>query len=523
MCYGYQVASCVQLFLSVALASAVLFWPTGNCNATPDDEVAKNLLQAGDASLRQGRSHYQEALAKYSAALAHNPKSIRALYSRAELLSMLRRREDSLNDLKRLLELDDKHLRGLTLRASLYSQTGHLQEAVVDLEQLIPLLNEAGRTAKAQEYTVMLEKMQGYAKQWLPLQQKLVDAKNRKDYSTIPLEELRTCVAVLHGMIREFAKDNVGLRLQRAECALECNDNQAAAEELKYAVQKEPQNLEAVALGARAFRMLGGIEQARRELRRCLSLDPEYFPCAQLHKLVREQIRVTTGVGKALEDNDFKTALRLIDGVSRVEKNPPYKDQLMRWRCIIAVGMRDVEKGFTICDEAAQLYSEQDPSVVDILLQKFELHLLDDNVGGAEEELKRVQELQPNDSRMREYKHRLEKAKRAAARKNYYKILGVKKTADATEIRRAYRHLAKTLHPDKLVGQNLSPKERQKAEERFRDINEAKEILLDNEKRSRYDAGEDPTKPPGQGGGDPFNFNEFFGHGGANQFFFRFE
>lgn len=81
--------------------------------------------------------------------------------------------------------------------------------------------------------------------------------------------------------------------------------------------------------------------------------------------------------------------------------------------------------------------------------------------------------------------------------KDYYDVLGTSKTATEDEIRKAYRTLARKYHPDVNPGDKS-------AEEKFKEINEAYEVLSDPDKRKRYDqlgpnwkAGSDFTPPPG--------------------------
>src|SRR3974390_306511 len=64
--------------------------------------------------------------------------------------------------------------------------------------------------------------------------------------------------------------------------------------------------------------------------------------------------------------------------------------------------------------------------------------------------------------------------------KDYYAILGVKKTASQEEIRKAFRKAARKYHPDVNPGDK-------KAEEKFKEINEAYEVLSDPQKRHKYD------------------------------------
>jgi molecular chaperone DnaJ len=67
------------------------------------------------------------------------------------------------------------------------------------------------------------------------------------------------------------------------------------------------------------------------------------------------------------------------------------------------------------------------------------------------------------------------------SKKDYYEILGIKRKSDEKEIKKAYRRLAKQYHPDTYKG------DKKEAEEKFKEISEAYEVLIDKEKRAKYD------------------------------------
>src|SRR3954466_15398348 len=108
--------------------------------------------------------------------------------------------------------------------------------------------------------------------------------------------------------------------------------------------------------------------------------------------------------------------------------------------------------------------------------------------------------------------------------KDYYESLGVSRNASEADIKKAFRKLAREYHPDVA-------KDKKKAEEKFKEINEAYEVLSDPAKRKRYDelganwkAGAEFRPPPGWenfagGAGRP----RHGGGGGAPEYEFHFD
>lgn len=131
---------------------------------------------------------------------------------------------------------------------------------------------------------------------------------------------------------------------------------------------------------------------------------------------------------------------------------------------------------------------------------------------------KEALEIDRNHHRAKQGLQRAQQRQKISEKRDYYKILGVQRTASKREIVKAYRKAAQKWHPDNFPQDD----EKKRAEKKFIDIAAAKEVLTDEDKRARFDQGEDPLDP--ESGKHPHGFNPFqeFHHFQGSPFQFKF-
>ncbi|XP_047316513.1 dnaJ protein P58IPK homolog [Impatiens glandulifera] len=419
--------------------------------------VASELFERASESIKM--KHYSEALDDLNSAIEADPQFSEAYWHRGSVLRQLCRYDDSEKNYKTYLEMKPKS-------SAAEKELSQLLQARDALEKAIDLY-ESGDFTKSLDY---VEKV-----------------------------------------VLVFSPSCTRAKILKLRLLLATKDYSFVISESGYLLKEDESNLDALLLRGRAYYFLADHDIATRHYQKGLRYDPEHSELKKAYFGLKNLLKKT----KSAEDNVVKGKLRLAveDFKAAIAMDPnhiAHNVHLNLGLCKVLVKLGRGKDALNSCTEVLNIDEEN----VEALVQRGEAKLLTEDWEGAVADLKSAAENSPQDMNVREVLMRAEKALKLSQRKDWYKILGISRTSSIAEIKRAYKKLALQWHPDKNVDN------REVAEEKFREIAAAYEILGDDDKRNRYDQGEDIEDMGGMGGGGG-GFNPFEGGGGGYTFHFE--
>ncbi|KAL1132326.1 hypothetical protein AAG570_010282 [Ranatra chinensis] len=304
------------------------------------------------------------------------------------------------------------------------------------------------------------------------------------------------------------------LRELRSKCYIELNDSFSAILDLKSATKLQSDNTKGYYDLSILHYQIGQPHESLREVRECLKLDPDHKLCFPHYKKVKNVEKFTTSAQTAEEGKDYDTCVKSANKILKTEKEEPMIKFLAYERlCRCYLHLDEITQSLNACEEALRINKSPD-----VLCDRAEAYINSEMYDDAIRDYQDVLEMTDNYDRAKEGLQRAQKLQKQAEKRDYYKILGVKRTASKKEIIKAYRRAAQQWHPDNFPEGD----EKKKAEKKFIDIAAAKEVLTDPEKRQKFDRGEDPLDPE-SGQHEHFNnFQHFNAFQGGSPFTFRF-
>ena len=165
-------------------------------------------------------------------------------------------------------------------------------------------------------------------------------------------------------------------------------------------------------------------------------------------------------------------------------KHRLFNSTILANRAAAYMQQRNFLKALEDCNRSLSL----NPNYTKAYLRRANVHMGLEDYEEAVHDYNRVRDLEPNTPDIGYFIASAQEKAIKRGKKNYYQILGVPKTADENQIKRAYRQLALQWHPDK---NSETVEKRTQAEKQFKAVNEAYAVLSDPEKRRNYDLSDD--------------------------------
>ncbi|KXZ44221.1 hypothetical protein GPECTOR_71g582 [Gonium pectorale] len=427
-------------------------------------------------------SEFSSAVRHYTAALDQQ-STVPLLYTkRAAAYLSLKSLSQALRDLNKAVELDSSFV-----QASGYLNRGKLQRQMCNYD------------AAEQDFARVLELKPG---------QKVADQElKRVQAARMRLQVLEA--AAEEALAAHAAGDtDIGASMRRAEQVQpsldalyeespDCLKAQLLEAKVQFAatqyeqviaitgriVKADDRQLEALVLRGRAYFYTADHDMAKRHFGEALKYDPDHGEARKFFNKVKEYDRKRSRAERALEAQDWAEAeTNFIEALHVDRDHRRGNDGLWFGLCRARAALGRHDTAVSDCANVLVLAPEHREAKLLLVRTLLQAGRFDEAQVKAREYLHQHQ----HDGEFHELAREAERQLKVSKRKDYYKILGLDKSAGDREIKRAYRELAKKYHPDKV-----SADERAAAEAQFREVAEAYEVLTDETKRRLYDAGED--------------------------------
>uniref|UniRef100_A0A670JA36 J domain-containing protein n=1 Tax=Podarcis muralis TaxID=64176 RepID=A0A670JA36_PODMU len=416
----------------------------------------ENHLEMGRKLLAAGQ--LAEALSHYHSAVESDPKNYLTYYKRATIYLAMGKFKSALPDLSKAIELKPDFMAARLQRGNILLKQGSMQEAKQDFEAV---LQSNPENTEAQRQLARVSEL-------------------------------------------EFS-------MQEARTAFQRKNYLGAISILDQAIEISPWDPEAKELRAECYLYLGDYNKAIMDLKPTTKLrNDNRAAFLKLSKLYYN-------LGEHEESLKYEDAIEKYKAAMKTEPNVEIYTSKAKGRiCHCLSKSKQPHEAIDICTEAHQL----DPRNIFILRDRAEAYILNEEFEKAVEDYQEAKEFDGENEELKEGLERAQKLLKQSKKRDYYKILGIRRNANKQEIIKAYRKLAQQWHPDNFQSED----EKKEAEKKFIDIAAAKEVLTDPEMRQKFDSGEDPLDPENQQGGAghqhqwPFEFNPF----GSGNFHFKF-
>lgn len=441
--------------------------------------------------------NYKNALKLYSDAINLCPTTAAYYGNRAACYLMLGDCGAALKDSKCAVRLDDKFEKGYIRMAKCYVLLGDIIHAEQTINQLLAI-DPKNISLKTESHNCSVLK---------DYEEKAKQSYDKNDY--------RTVVYHMDNAIK-IARNCQRFKLLRAECLALLGRIDEACDIAVTVMKSDSSSVDAIYIRGLCLYFTDNLDKGLVHFERVLVLDPDHKKAKAMRikaKSLREKKEKGNELFKALQFKDAQMIYTEALGIDPLNKD--INSKLYYNRALVNAKLGNVMDAISDCTAALANNSKY----MKALLRRAKCYYDMENF----EECVKDYETALNIEKTSEIKNLLKDAKLAlkkSKRKDYYKILGIGKSATSEEIKKAYRKRALVHHPDRHA--NATNDEKKEQEKKFKEVGEAYNVLSDPQKKARYDNGQDIDDE--QSGFDPNQmFYQFFNFPtNSNNFSYQF-
>ncbi|XP_059089731.1 dnaJ homolog subfamily C member 7-like isoform X2 [Tigriopus californicus] len=467
---------------------------------SPPSKTSKQQMKSlADQKKDQGNEryktkNYREALQLYSEAITLDPECPAYYSNRSACYMMLAQFNDGLKDAKTCVELDSDFTKGYIRMIKCCVALGEVASAKQALQRALEIEPDNAGLKSEKNSVDSLEKFKNEAQ----------SAFNDKEY--------RKALYCLDRALT-IATACRNLKILRAECLAFLGRIPEGQEVANDLLRADGRNADAMYVRGLCLYYEDNLDKAFSHFQQVLRLAPDHrakhvYKKAKLLKQKKDEGNAAFKASKLSEALSLYSEALEIDPLNKTTNA-----KLFFNRGTVAARMSKWQQSVDDCTAALNL----DDGYLKALLRRakslIELESYEEAVRDCEKAVRLDRSVETK-RLLQQAKLELQKSKR----KDYYKILGVSKTASDDEIKKAYRKRAMVHHPDRHA--NATEEEKKEHEKKFKEVGEAYGVLTDSKKRTRYDNGHDlDNLDGGHGfsghGVDPSDIFQAFFHGGA--------
>ncbi|XP_012938852.1 dnaJ homolog subfamily C member 7 [Aplysia californica] len=468
----------------------------------PDMEEEQS-MELAEAKKEEGNNFYKEhkyseALACYTEAITICPTCAAFYGNRSATYIMLNKFKEGLADAQYAIQLDTGFVKGYLREGKCHLALGSPVAALRSYRHAMEI--EPNNTIAQRESAVASQVQEHIGKAEASFE--------KRDYRTaiFYLDRcIEHCPAALH------------FKIQKAEALALMGKYQESQEQANDILQRKGMNADALYVRGMCLYYQDNTEKAFQHFQEVLKRAPDHHKAKDIYRRAKLLAGKKDEGNTAFRGGKFQEAYDLYtEALSIDPNNKSTNSKLFCNRAAVCSKLGKPEEAIQDCTKAIEL----DETYLKAFMRRAKCYTETELYQEAVNDYEQMYKM----AKTRENKQLLQNAKlelKKSKRKDYYKILGVHKTATEDEIKKAYKKRALIHHPDRHSHDTV---DKQKEEEKkFKELGEAYSILSDAKKKARYDSGQDLDDEGGFGydSVDPNQiFQAFFGGGNMGGFSF---